>query len=34
MNFTNNGTVITFKINRAIEDIMNYRKTKVEIVPE
>ncbi|MBE5812973.1 MAG: hypothetical protein E7314_04895 [Clostridiales bacterium] len=32
MNFTQNGSVITFKINRAIEDIMNYRKTKVEIV--
>ena len=32
MNFTPDGSVITFKINRAIENIMNYRKTKVEVV--
>jgi hypothetical protein len=32
MNFTSEGNVITIKINRAIEKIMNYRKTKVEIV--
>lgn len=32
INFANDGVVVTFKINRAIENIMNYRKTKVEIV--
>lgn len=32
MNFTPNGCVITFKINRGIENIMNYRKTKVEVI--
>lgn len=32
INFTPNGTVVTFKINKGIEKIINYRKTKVEIV--
>lgn len=32
MSFTSDGSVITFKINRGIENIMNYRKTKVEVV--
>jgi biotin carboxyl carrier protein len=32
INFTPNGDVITFKINKGIEKILNYRKTKVEVV--
>ena len=32
--FTPEGNLITFKINRGIEAILNYRKTKVEIVWE
>lgn len=32
INLTPDGAVITFKINKGIEKIINYRKTKVEIV--
>jgi len=32
MNYTSEGCAVTFKINRAIEKIINYRKTKIEVV--
>lgn len=32
ISFSSNGSLITFKINKAIESLINYRKTKVEVV--